>query len=48
MLNPRKTNVALDANALDRNGSERDALVDLQRCRRFWNSAGCRARWCTQ
>jgi hypothetical protein len=28
MLNPRKTNVALDANALDRNSSERDALVD--------------------
>ena len=28
MLNPRKTNVAIDANALDRNGGERDALVD--------------------
>jgi hypothetical protein len=28
MLNPRKTNIALDANALDRNGTERDALVD--------------------
>ena len=28
MLDPRNTNVALDANALDRNGSERDSLVD--------------------
>ena len=28
MLNPRKTNVAVDANALDRKGGERDALVD--------------------
>ena len=28
MLNPRKTNIALDANALDRNGSERDAFVE--------------------
>ena len=28
MLNPRKTNVALDANALDRDGGEKDALVD--------------------
>jgi hypothetical protein len=27
MLDPRKTNVALDANALDRNGDESDALV---------------------
>jgi hypothetical protein len=28
MLNPRKTNIALDANALDRKGTEGDALVD--------------------
>jgi hypothetical protein len=28
MLNPRKTNVALDANALDRDGGKRDAFVD--------------------
>ena len=28
MLNPRKANIALDANALDRNGTERDFLVD--------------------
>ena len=28
MLNPRKTNVAIDANALDHKGGERDALVD--------------------
>ena len=28
MLPPRKCNIGLDANALDRNGSARDALVD--------------------
>ncbi len=28
MLNPRKTNIALDANALDRTGGQRDALVE--------------------
>jgi predicted nucleic acid-binding protein len=28
MLDPRKTNVAIDANALDHKGGERDALVD--------------------
>ena len=27
-LNPRKCNIALDANALDRDGTARDALVD--------------------